>query len=161
MEGLLRSWGLSIDSTRTGNQWLPEREGARLRRRGGGVGAGKPGRETRPTGGRFGREVGACGAGAAGSEIQPYLEGGIEEAALSGGRRVAVGSSGAPGRETRPTGGGLQGYAVGWVVCCRRGALTGRLLVLRQQVVLMFGLNIRPFSRNQSGDCDHVGVNRA
>ena len=34
------------------------------------------------------REVGACGAGAAGSEIQPYLEGGIEEAALSGGRRV-------------------------------------------------------------------------
>ena len=30
-------------------------------------------------------EVGACGAGAAGSEIQPYLEGGIEEAALSGG----------------------------------------------------------------------------
>jgi len=36
-------------------------------------------------------EVGACGAGAAGSEIQPYLEGGIEGAALSGGRRVAVG----------------------------------------------------------------------
>ena len=33
------------------------------------------------------REAGACGAGAAGSEIQPYLEGGIEEAALSGGRR--------------------------------------------------------------------------
>ena len=31
--------------------------------------------------------MGACGAGAAGSEIQPYLEGGIEEAALSGGRR--------------------------------------------------------------------------
>jgi len=35
--------------------------------------------------------VGACGAGMAGSEIQPYLEGGIEEAALSGGQRVAVG----------------------------------------------------------------------
>ena len=33
------------------------------------------------------REAGACGAGAAGSEIQPYLEGGIEEAALFGGRR--------------------------------------------------------------------------
>ena len=31
--------------------------------------------------------MGACGAGAAGSEIQPYLESGIEEAALSGGRR--------------------------------------------------------------------------
>ena len=31
--------------------------------------------------------MGACGAGAAGSEIQPYLEGGIEEAALFGGRR--------------------------------------------------------------------------
>ena len=31
--------------------------------------------------------MGACGAGAAGSEIQPYLEGGIEEEALSGGRR--------------------------------------------------------------------------
>ncbi len=31
------------------------------------------------------REAGACGAGAAGSEIQPYLEGGIEEAALTGG----------------------------------------------------------------------------
>jgi hypothetical protein len=30
-------------------------------------------------------ERGACGAGATGSEIQPYLEGGIEEAALSGG----------------------------------------------------------------------------
>ena len=58
----------------------------------GGAGAlalppGTPGRETRPTGQRCGREVGACGAGAAGSEIQPYLEGGIEEAALSGGRR--------------------------------------------------------------------------
>ena len=47
----------------------------------------------------------ACGAGAAGSEIQPYLEGGIEAAALSGGRRVAVGGSGTPGRVTRPTGG--------------------------------------------------------
>jgi len=62
--------------------------------------------------------VGACGAGMAGSEIQPYLEGGIEGAALSAGRRVAVGGSGTPGRETRPTGrlarrGGLQGYAVG------------------------------------------------
>ena len=33
------------------------------------------------------REAGACGAGAAGSEIQPYLEGGTEEEALSGGRR--------------------------------------------------------------------------
>ena len=30
--------------------------------------------------------MGAGGAGAAGSEIQPYLEGGIEAAALSGGR---------------------------------------------------------------------------
>jgi hypothetical protein len=30
-------------------------------------------------------ERGACGAGATGSEIQPYLEGGIEEAALTGG----------------------------------------------------------------------------
>ncbi len=108
-----------------------------------------------------GGSVGACGTGMAGSEIQPYLEGGIEEGALSAGRRVAVRSSGPPGRVTRPTGGGLQGYAVGCVVCCRHGALTGRLLVLRQQVVLMFGLNIRPFSRNQSGDCDHVGVNRA
>ena len=39
-------------------------------------------------GGALGWVVGACGAGAAGSEIQPYLEGGIEEAALSGGRRV-------------------------------------------------------------------------
>ena len=36
-------------------------------------------------GGAVGWVVGACGAGAAGSEIQPYLEGGIEEAALSGG----------------------------------------------------------------------------
>ena len=44
------------------------------------------------------REVGACGAGAAGSEIQPYLEGATEEAALSGGRRVAVRWSGTPGR---------------------------------------------------------------
>ena len=43
-------------------------------------------------------EVGACGAGAAGSEIQPYLEGATEEAALSGGRRVAVRWSGTPGR---------------------------------------------------------------
>ena len=49
-------------------------------------------------------EVGACGAGAAGSEIQPYLEGATEEAALSGGRRVAVRGSGTPGRGTRPTG---------------------------------------------------------
>ena len=49
-------------------------------------------------------EVGACGAGAAGSEIQPYLERGIEEAALFGGRRVAVRGSGTPGRGTRPTG---------------------------------------------------------
>jgi len=73
--------------------------------------------------------VGACGAGMAGSEIQPYLEGGIEAAALSGGRRVAR------GRRVRRPGlqgglarrGGLQGYAVGWVVCCRHGALTGRL----------------------------------
>ena len=36
-------------------------------------------------GGALGWVVGACGAGAAGSEIQPYLEGGIEEAALFGG----------------------------------------------------------------------------
>jgi len=36
--------------------------------------------------------VGACGAGAAGSEIQPYLEGGIEEAALSRGGAGLVGS---------------------------------------------------------------------
>jgi len=35
--------------------------------------------------------VGACGAGAAGSEIQPYLEGGIEDAALSGGGAGLVG----------------------------------------------------------------------
>ena len=58
-------------------------------------------------------EVGACGAGAAGSEIQPYhrgrrvrrpgLQGGIEGAAPSGGRRVAVGGSRTPGRVTRPT----------------------------------------------------------
>jgi len=34
--------------------------------------------------GRKGK-VGACGAGAAGSETQPYLEGGIEAVALSGG----------------------------------------------------------------------------
>ena len=34
--------------------------------------------------------MGACGAGAAGSEIQPYLEGATQEAARSGGRRVAV-----------------------------------------------------------------------
>ena len=43
-----------------------------------------------PLGCRSGR-VGACGAGAAGSEIQPYLEGGIEEAALSGGDAGLVG----------------------------------------------------------------------
>ena len=43
--------------------------------------------------------VGACGAEAAGSESQPYLEGGIEAAALPGG--VARGLS---GLGTRPTG---------------------------------------------------------
>jgi len=36
--------------------------------------------------------VGACGAWAAGSEIQPYLEGGNEAAALSGGGAGLVGS---------------------------------------------------------------------
>jgi hypothetical protein len=40
---------------------------------------------------RSGR-VGACGAGVAGSESQPYLEGGIEEAALSRGGAGLVGS---------------------------------------------------------------------
>ena len=36
--------------------------------------------------------MGACGAWAAGSEIQPYLEGGNEAAALSGGGAGLVGS---------------------------------------------------------------------
>ncbi len=93
----------------------------------------------------------------AASRRQPYLGGGVWRWV---GRGRRVGGPGLQGGLAARTG-GLQGYAVGWVVCCRRGALTGRLLVLRQQVVLMFGLNIRPFSRNQSGDCDHVGVNRA
>ena len=53
--------------------------------------------------------VGAGGAGAAGAEIQPYLEGATEEAALSGGRRVAVRGSGTPGRGTWPTGRRLGG----------------------------------------------------
>jgi len=44
-----------------------------------------------PLGCRSGR-VGACGARAAGSEIQPYLEGGIEQAALSRGGAGLVGS---------------------------------------------------------------------
>jgi len=57
------------------------------------------------------REAGACGAGAAGSESQPYLEGGIEAADLSGGgagwvargRRVGrPGLQGAAGSERRP-----------------------------------------------------------
>ena len=94
MDGLLRSWGLSIDSTRTATGGY---RSGRVGACGAGDGwaqgtlalpTGTPGRETRPTGRRCGREVGACGAGAAGSEIQPYLEGGIEEAALFGGRRV-------------------------------------------------------------------------
>jgi hypothetical protein len=58
--------------------------------------------------------VGAYGAGAAGSEIQPYLEGGIEEAALSGGRRG--GGRGARQRyhrERRVGRPGLQGGALG------------------------------------------------
>ena len=48
--------------------------------------------------------MGGWGAGMAGSEIQPYLEGGIEEAALSGGGAGAVGGLRTPGRGTRPTG---------------------------------------------------------
>ena len=48
-------------------------------------------------------QVGACGAGAAGSESQPYLEGGIEAAALPG-DGAGTGCSGLSGLGTRPTG---------------------------------------------------------
>jgi hypothetical protein len=51
--------------------------------------------------GRRGK-VGACGAGAAGSESLPYLEGGIEAAALPGGG-AGMGCSETPVRGTRPT----------------------------------------------------------
>ena len=44
------------------------------------------------------REVGACGAGVGGSEIQPYLEGGIEEAP-DGARCLPIGFG--EDRETR------------------------------------------------------------
>ena len=57
--------------------------------------------------------MGACGAGAAGSEIQPYLEGGIEEEALFGGRRVAVRGSGDAGSGWP----GLQGGRLGGARC--------------------------------------------
>ena len=53
---------------------------------------------------RSGR-VGACGAGVAGSEIQPYLEGGIEEAP-DGARCLPIGFG--EDRETRS----LPGWAL-------------------------------------------------
>ena len=54
--------------------------------------------------------------GAAGSEIQPYLEGGIEEAALSGGRR-GDGLLGNAGANTGNAGSGDPAYrAALWAV---------------------------------------------
>ena len=90
--------------------------------------------------------MGAGGAGAAGSEIQPYLEGATEEAALSGGRRVAVrGSAGAntgtPGPGDPAYRGGLGGARClpiwfgedretrslpGWALAGRGRAIWGR-----------------------------------
>ena len=76
--------------------------------------------------------MGACGARAAGSEIQPYLEGGNEAAALSGGRRGA-GWPGDPepyhrGRRVRRP--GLQGG--GWLgeAALRVSVKLKRLLVI-------------------------------
>ena len=93
MEGLLRSWGLSIDATPTGNQWLPEREGGRLRRGGwggsgdagattGDAGSGDPAYREAAAGGRW--APAARGRLArrssptlkAASRRQPYLGGG-------------------------------------------------------------------------------------
>jgi hypothetical protein len=52
MEGLLRSWGLSIDATPSAKRLaLPEREGGRLRR-GGWVGSGDAGATTGDAGSR-------------------------------------------------------------------------------------------------------------
>jgi len=71
--------------------------------------------------------VGAGGAGAAGSEIQPYLEGGIEEAALSGGRRggglladagAANGDAGSGDPAYRGAGWALGRYAQADVAAC-------------------------------------------
>ena len=61
-------------------------------------------------------QAGACGAGASGSVSHPYLEGGIEEAALFGGRHRGGGSiwgaaRGWVARERRVGGPGLQGGA--------------------------------------------------
>ncbi len=66
-------------------------------------------------------QAGACGAGASGSVSHPYLEGGIEEAALFGGRRGdgLLGSAGSGDPAYRealfPSFGLLSGFWIGGV----------------------------------------------